>query len=80
VRVVKRGYTLRIQVPAPFRLHWTGDEWRTAKDTASSSTTFGLEFVDISITASQEAPIRFTLFWPESNSWEGRDYMVAVGR
>ena len=80
VRVVKRGYTLRIQVPAPFRLHWTGDEWRTVNDTASAPTTFGVEFVDIPITASQQAPLRFTLFWPESNSWEGRDYMVEVGR
>ena len=51
VRVVKRGYTLRVQVPAPFRLHWTGDEWRTVNDTASAATTFGIEFVDIPITA-----------------------------
>ena len=80
VRVVKRGYTLRVQVPASFRLHWTGDEWRTVNDTASAATTFGVEFVDIPITAAQRAPIRFTFFWPESNSWEGRDYLVEVGQ
>jgi glucoamylase len=28
VRFVKKGYTLRVQAPASFRLHWTGDEWR----------------------------------------------------
>jgi glucoamylase len=78
VRVVKRGYTLRVQVPASFRLHWTGDEWRTVNDKASAPTTFGVEFVDIPITPAQRAPIRFTLFWPESNSWEGRDYLVEV--
>ena len=78
MRVVKKGYTLRIQVPAPFRLHWTGDEWRTVNDTASAPTTFGVEFVDIPIIAAQRAPIRFTFFWPESNCWEGRDYAVAV--
>jgi len=78
VRVVKKGYTLRFQVPAPFRLHWTRDEWRTVNDTASARTTFGIEFVDLPITTSQRAPIRFTFFWPESNSWEGRDYMVEV--
>ena len=49
VRSVKRGYTLRIQVPAPFRLHWSGDEWQTVKDTPSSATTLGVEFVDIPI-------------------------------
>jgi glucoamylase len=79
VRVVKKGYTLRIQVAAPFRLHWTGDEWRTVNDTASAPTAFGIEFVDIPITTSQHAPLRFTFFWPQSNSWEGRDYMVEVG-
>jgi glucoamylase len=78
VRAVKRGYTLRVQVPAPFHLHWTNDEWHTVKDTPSATTTFGVEFVDIPIAAGQKAPIRFTFFWPKSNSWEGRDYVVEV--
>ena len=78
VRGVKKGYRLRVQVPAPFRLHWTGDEWRTVKDTPSATTAFGVEFVDIPITTTQRAPIRFTFFWPKRNSWEGRDYVVEV--
>ena len=59
-RSVKRGYVLRIQAQASFRLHWSDDEWRTVKDTPSSSTTLGVEFVDIPILAAQRAPIRFT--------------------
>ena len=78
VRFVKKGYTLRVQAPASFRLHWTGDEWGTVKDTSSSTTTLGIDFVDIPITAAQHTPIRFTFFWPESNSWEGRDYTVEI--
>jgi glucoamylase len=78
VRVVKRGYTLRVQVPASFRLHWTGDDWRTVNDKASAPTIFGVEFIDIPTTLAQRAPLRFTLFWPERNSWEGRDYLVEV--
>jgi glucoamylase len=78
VRFVKKGYTLRIQAPASFHLHWTGDEWGTVKDTPSSATTLGIDFVDIPIVAAQRPPIRFTFFWPESNSWEGRDYMVEI--
>ncbi|MFZ0212389.1 MAG: glycoside hydrolase family 15 protein [Candidatus Acidiferrales bacterium] len=78
VHVVKRGHRLRVQVPDPFRLHWTNDEWRTVNDTASTATTFGIEFVDIPIAAAQRAPIRFTFFWPNTNAWEGRDYMVEV--
>ena len=74
VRSVKRGYVLRIQAQASFRLHWSDDEWRTVKDTPSSTTTLGVEFVDIPILAAQQAPIRFTFFWTASNHWEGRDY------
>jgi glucoamylase len=80
VCAVKRGCRLRVQVPAPFHLHWTNDEWHTVKDTPSATTTFGVEFVDIPIAAGQKAPIRFTFFWPKSNSWEGRDYLVEIGQ
>jgi glucoamylase len=78
VRSVKRGYVLRIQVPASFRLHWSDDEWQTVKDTPSSATTLGVEFVDIPILAAQRTPIRFTFFWMARGSWEGRDYLVSV--
>jgi glucoamylase len=78
VRFVKKGYTLRVQASVSFHLHWTGDEWGTVKDTPSSATTLGIDFVDIPIVAAQHAPIRFTFFWPGNNSWEGRDYMVEI--
>jgi len=78
VRAVKRGYVLRIQAQASFRLHWSDDEWQTVKDTPSSATTLGVEFVDIPILAAQQAPIRFTFFWTLSEAWEGRDYLVSV--
>jgi glucoamylase len=80
VRAIKKGFRLRVQVPSPFRLHWTNDEWRTINDTASTPTVFGVEFVDVPIAAAQQAPIRFTFFWPNTNSWEGRDYAVTVER
>jgi glucoamylase len=77
-RSVKRGYVLRIQTTASFRLHWSDDEWRTVKDTSSSSTTLGVEFVDVPIAAGQQAPIRFTFFWTAANHWEGRDFVVSI--
>ena len=46
---IRKDHTLRVQVPAPFRLHWTSDEWHTVKDTPSSGTALGIEFVDIPI-------------------------------
>jgi glucoamylase len=78
VRTVKRGYTLRIQVPAPFRLHWSANEWQSVEDNPTSAPVLGFHFVDIPIPAAQQAPIRFTFYWEVENRWEGRDYMVAV--
>ena len=78
VRSVKRGHVLRVQSPASFRLHWSGDEWQTVKDTPSSTTTLGVDFVDIPILAAQQAPMHFTFFWTADDRWEGRDYTVSV--
>jgi glucoamylase len=78
VRSVKRGSVLRIQVPASFRLRWSGDEWQTVQDTPSSPTALGVEFVDIPVPPAQRAPIRFTFFWTANDRWEGRDYIVSV--
>ncbi|MEO6779760.1 MAG: glycoside hydrolase family 15 protein [Bradyrhizobium sp.] len=78
VRSVKPGHVLRVQMPAAFRLHWSADEWQSVKDTPSSATTLGVDFVDIPILAAQQAPIRFTFFWTATNRWEGRDYMVSI--
>ena len=75
---VKKGATLRIQMPAPFRLHWSDDEWHSAKDTPSSPTALGIEFVDIAILRMQVKPVRFTFFWTASNRWEGREYAVNI--
>ncbi len=78
VRSVKRGYTLRIQMEAAFRLHWTNDEWQTVNDRPSLSTTLGVSYVDIPIATAQQAPVRFTFFWNEADRWEGQDYMVSI--
>jgi glucoamylase len=77
-RTVKQGFTLRIQVPAAFRLHWSDDGWQSVKDTTSSDPVLGFHLVDIPISNKQHAPIRFTFFWTVANHWEGRDYAVAV--
>jgi len=77
-RTVRKGYTLRIQAPAAFRLHWTKDEWQSIHDMDSSGTLLKVHFLDIPIVPEQRAPIRFTFFYPESGRWEGWDYIVRV--
>ncbi|MBI4527460.1 MAG: glucan 1,4-alpha-glucosidase [Deltaproteobacteria bacterium] len=78
VCAVNKGFTLRIQAPASFLLHWSRDDWQTVEDTCSLPTRLGIEFVDIPIPPEQRAPIRFTFFWTASHRWEQRDYEVAV--
>ncbi len=75
---VRRGYILRIEYPAAFRLRWTNDDWQTSTDTVSGATAVGMEFVDIKIGGEQRAPIRFTFFWTSENRWAGEDYKVEV--
>ncbi|GAC1525260.1 MAG: glucan 1,4-alpha-glucosidase [Chloroflexota bacterium] len=80
VQRVRAGWTLRIQAPAAFTLHWSQDEWQTAQDTAATLTTLGLAFVDLPTDVAQAIGICFTLHWMDEDRWEGRDYMVAITR
>ena len=78
VRSVPAGGLLRILAQAPFVLHWSSDEWQTVRDTKSTPTALGIEYADVSVEASQNAPVRFTFHWPTENRWEGKNYTVEV--
>jgi glucoamylase len=73
-----RGRTLRIHAESPFRLRWTGDEWKKAADIDSKSTGLGVYFCDIAIPAEQKSPIQFTFYWTESSNWEQRNFEVGI--
>ncbi len=78
VGAVEPGWTLRIQAPAAFQLHWTDNDWQEVQKTRSTSTILGIEFVDIFIKSEQRAPICFTFYWLEKDKWEGQDYKVTI--
>ncbi len=78
VRRVPAGGLLRIQAEAPFVLHWSDDEWQTVRDTSSTPTSLGIEYVDVKVGPEQKAPVRFTFHWPVENRWEGKDHAVEV--
>jgi glucoamylase len=78
VRTVRHGWTLRIQAPRPFQLHWTKNNWNEGQDTLAFQTVLGISFVDIPISEQQDAPIRFTFYWTDNSTWEGRDYEVQI--
>jgi glucoamylase len=80
VRAVKAGDILRIQAGAPFLLHWTPDDWGVTEDSHSTPTSLGIEYLDIATLPRQGGRIRFTFFWTDAGTWEGRDFEVAVLR
>jgi len=78
VQKVPAGALLRIQASSPFVLHWSDDEWKTPRDTASTPTALGVEYADIHIDPGQKTPLRFTFNWPTDHQWQGTNYAVEV--
>jgi glucoamylase len=77
-RAVSAGATLRIQDPTRFRLRWSLSDWRASTESESATTAVGIHYVDIVVPEGQQAPVRFTFFWPEAGRWEGTDFQVEV--
>jgi len=72
------GRRFRLQASAPFRLHWSEDDWRTAHDTDSTATGLGIGYVDLPPLDTPGSGYRFTFYWPKSDRWEGRDFQIGA--
>jgi glucoamylase len=71
------GGTLRIIDIDHFQVIWTTDNWVTTNKTeARSVESFG-SFIDLA-GPTEPGAISFTLYWPDSNRWLGRNYEVTV--
>ncbi len=71
---------LRIEVLAPAVVHWSGDGWRTVRDTPTRETGLGVHVADLetgTLGAGERAT--FTFRWPEVGRWEGKDFVVEIG-
>ncbi len=81
IRSIKLGRTFRIEVSQPATIHWSADFWRTARDTATGDSGFGMHVADL---PSRNLPaggmILFTIHWLEQNQWEGVDYSVGISK
>ena len=72
---VRKGHTLRVCAPRPFRLHWSRAGEAQWKDDESHTTDIGAEYLDIPA-VNFNPRIEFTFFWKDRNAWEGRNYQV----
>jgi glucoamylase len=80
-RFMPKDSILRIHGKERFRLRWSNDDWHSQHDTESTVNRLQIDFVDLPAAVSSSAKgasIRFTFFWLNSNTWEGRDYEVGV--
>jgi glucoamylase len=79
VRFMQPGEILRVQGDAPFTLHWSDDNWKTAHDAQSAQNALQISYVDVPEGATSSGTcIRFTFHWTEDGRWEGQDYAVTV--
>jgi len=77
-RSMPQGKALRLVLPAPARIHWSFDGWKTTQDT-SSRDPLGLYVADLpsnQLVSAQE--ILFTFYWEQEQRWEGSNYSVTV--
>jgi glucoamylase len=74
------GRSLRLELMAPARVHYSTDGRRRWSDLDARSTGLGVWVVDIpgSDVLAAGAAVDFTFWWPQANRWEGRDLRVEV--
>jgi glucoamylase len=78
-RSMAAGKTLRIEVLAPSRIHWSSDGWGTAQDADTRNTGLGIYVVDLPTTGIPAgAAVQFTFYWPEADKWENTDFSVII--
>ncbi len=79
IATLPAGKTLRLEVLAPARAHFSTDGWLNPHDSETKDTGLGVHSVDLpTANLPVGAAIYFTFFWKESASWEGKDFQVRV--
>ena len=77
IRTIPSGERLRIETLAPATVHWTKNDWQTARDDTTTDTALGVHFVDLETTGLAAGErIEFTFYWHHADTWEGRNFGV----
>jgi glucoamylase len=78
-RTMAEGKTLRVEVLARAKVHWSIDGWRTVQDTVTQDTGLGVHYADLVTKNIPEGGlVTFTFYWIESGRWEDKNYYVIV--
>jgi glucoamylase len=79
IRTMPAGKTLRIELQAPARIHWSRDAWATTENMDTARNELGVHISDLptaSFTPGND--IVFTFFWLDAARWENVDFNVSV--
>jgi glucoamylase len=73
------GRVLRLEFLEQAQIRWSTDDWIATIDGDAAASGLGLQFYDLpTADLTDGTMIRFTVFWPKQNRWEGTDFQVAV--
>jgi glucoamylase len=79
VECIASGRVLRLEFPDAARIHWSTDNWATVSDRDTTATGLGTYICDLPTERlTNDGLIRFTIFWPLQNRWEGTDFEVEI--
>jgi glucoamylase len=78
VKSMEAKRRLRVEADEVFEVRWSADGWKTAQTTRATGLSFCGFYADAAPGTGER--LEFTLYWPERNQWEGRNYSVAVER
>jgi len=78
IREISAGKSLRITSAARFQVTWSHDNWQTRCVLDSTQVGYAGSYADLPTSPGQTGALSFTLFWPDENRWEGRNFEVAV--
>jgi glucoamylase len=80
LRWMPAGKALRIETLAPAVIHWSGDDWKTIHDVTAREVVLGMHVADLDTkTLAEGSDVKFTLYWPDGEHWQGEDFRVRVG-
>ncbi len=79
IRRLPPGNILRLFLPAPARVHWSTDDWVTAKEHKTDNSTLAIHLVDLPTRhLAKETIIRFSINWIEENRQEENEYSIKI--
>lgn len=78
IRRMAAGKSLRITAASRFQVTWTRDNWRSTSHLDSTQVGYAGSYADLPTVREQRGALSFTLFWPDENRWEGRNFEVAL--